>query len=270
MPRRSTQLVSPRCHKDVEPVVSYRETMCSMIRKRQTFNNPPPMKEVAWRRFTSPGFLLVLLLCFGLVYVVNSGSEKMGRHIGELKDEIVMLKSQMNYLLPVSDMLPNFALEPLGARVLHHMTSQEYQSRGTCQRSVSPRIVIQGKSHLVPGRCWAFAGEQGHLSIRLSHKVTITNVTLGHISKALSPTQNTFSAPKEFSVYGRKTLDDDEVQLGTFLYDYEGDLLQTFKLPDHKTDVFSYVTLKVNSNWGNPEYTCLYSFRVHGKLEDGL
>ena len=28
-----------------------------------------------------------------------------------------------------------------------------------------------------------------------------------------------------------------------------------------------YVEIQVTSNWGNPNYTCLYRFRVHGDMQ---
>lgn len=56
-------------------------------------------------------------------------------------------------------------------------------------------------SPLTPGRCWAFAGKRGHVFISLSHAVTITHVTLGHISSMQSTAGFTYSAPREFSVY---------------------------------------------------------------------
>lgn len=28
---------------------------------------------------------------------------------------------------------------------------------------------------------------------------------------------------------------------------------------------FQIVELRISSNWGHPEYTCLYRFRVHGE-----
>ncbi len=31
---------------------------------------------------------------------------------------------------------------------------------------------------------------------------------------------------------------------------------------------FQIIEMKVLSNWGHPEYTCVYRFRVHGKLVD--
>ncbi|XP_054860196.1 SUN domain-containing protein 3-like [Amphiprion ocellaris] len=94
-------------------------------------------------------------------------------------------------------MLPNFVLQSLGARVLK--SSEPFPME--VERLTTPSVVIQGQPHLIPGHCWAFAGQQGHLSIALSHQAAISHVTLGHISKASSPTGSISSAPKEFSVY---------------------------------------------------------------------
>ncbi|KAM7420719.1 hypothetical protein PAMA_015106 [Pampus argenteus] len=184
-----------------------------------------------------------------------------------------MLKKKMNYLLAPADTLPNFALESLGAKVIVRLSSATYSTSSlTCFGipslcpPVKQKTVIQGQSQLFPGKCWAFAGGQGHIVIALSHPTTINHVTLGHISKSLSPTGSISSAPKEFSVRGIETLDDEGTQLGTFIYDQDGDQLQTFKLPEHKEGVYNFIKLQVHNNWGHPEYTCLYSFRVHGKL----
>uniref|UniRef100_A0A096M665 SUN domain-containing protein n=1 Tax=Poecilia formosa TaxID=48698 RepID=A0A096M665_POEFO len=137
---------------------------------------------------------------------------------------------------------PNFALEsqgePLqtGALILHKTTSKPYQSHKACRLlGASLRLppvgpnVIKGRTRLNPGQCWA-ADFPGRLDIALSHKATITHVSLGHIPKSISPTSSVSSAPREFSVYGKKHLEDEESHLGTFLYDQEGDQLQTFKL----------------------------------------
>ncbi|KAI3361691.1 hypothetical protein L3Q82_002048 [Scortum barcoo] len=95
----------------------------------------------------------------------------------------------------------------------------------------SPKTVIQGHSHLVPGHCWCFAGGQGQLFIALSHRVTVSHVTLTHISKNVSPTGEISSAPNVFSVYGMENVNDEGTMLGTFIYDQDGDQVQTFKLP---------------------------------------
>ncbi|XP_047215550.1 SUN domain-containing protein 3-like isoform X1 [Girardinichthys multiradiatus] len=206
--------------------------------------------------------------------VLTPGCKDQKKHSKELHEELLSLKKKLDYLLPSADLLPNFALESQGARILHQRTSDTYQRVEACrwfglpiwQPAVGPKIVIQGKSHLLPGQCWAFAGSQGHLSIALSHRVSISHVSIGHIPKMVSPTGSISSAPREFSVYGNKDLEDEESLLGTFLYDEDGDHLQTFKLPDRKAGSFRFMRLQVNSNWGKPEYTCLYGFRVHGKL----
>lgn len=54
---------------------------------------------------------------------------------------------------------------------------------------------------MYPGNCWAFRGSQGYLVVRLSMKIHPTGFALEHIPKALSPTGNISSAPKDFAVY---------------------------------------------------------------------
>lgn len=83
--------------------------------------------------------------------------------------------------------------------------------------------------------------------------------------------------------------------LGSFLYDQFGEPTQTFSLPvsskhaqigltkfflyfsfdlilfcGHQTPTdqsYDIVELRVLSNWGQKEYTCLYRFRVHGHTD---
>lgn len=63
----------------------------------------------------------------------------------------------------------------------------------------------QEQTPLHPGNCWCFSGGEGHLVISLAQPAAVSHVTLGHISKSQSPTGNTSSAPRKFSVYVRKT-----------------------------------------------------------------
>ncbi|KAG0019230.1 hypothetical protein BGZ80_006123 [Entomortierella chlamydospora] len=43
------------------------------------------------------------------------------------------------------------------------------------------------------------------------------------------------------------------------------ELAQTFSIPLSKQNVPSYgVVVRINSNWGQPDYTCLYRVRIHG------
>ncbi|XP_054882065.1 SUN domain-containing protein 3-like isoform X1 [Poeciliopsis prolifica] len=205
-----------------------------------------------------------------LTDMVTIFGRKDQRHLSNLE----LLEQKVDYLLPQADLWPNFALESQGANILHKMTSEAYDINkevGTFGKlfkrpPIGPGIVIKGKNRLQPGKCWAFPGFQGRLGVSLSHPATIRHVSLGHIAKTVSPTSSVSSAPKEFSVYGKKNLEDEETHLGTFQYDEDGDQIQTFKLPADKVGSFRHVTLKVNSNWGHPDYTCLYNFRVHGEI----
>ncbi|KAF6083160.1 Sad1 and UNC84 domain containing 1 [Phyllostomus discolor] len=81
-----------------------------------------------------------------------------------------------------------------------------------------------------------------------------------------SPTGNITSAPRDFSVYGLENEHQEEGQLlGQFVYDQDGESLQTFPVLRRPERGFQIVELRVSSNWGHPEYTCLYRFRVHGE-----
>nr|XP_030706924.1 SUN domain-containing protein 1 isoform X7 [Globicephala melas] len=130
--------------------------------------------------------------------------------------------------------------------------------------SQSPRVAIQ--PDIYPGNCWAFRGSQGYLVVRLSMKIHPTTFTLEHIPRTLSPTGNITSAPKDFAVYGLENEYQEEGQLlGQFTYDQEGESLQMFSAPKRPERAFQIVELRIFSNWGHPEYTCLYRFRVHGE-----
>ncbi|XP_043109044.1 SUN domain-containing protein 1 isoform X8 [Puntigrus tetrazona] len=172
--------------------------------------------------------------------------------------------------------LVDYALESGGGSIISTRCSESFDTKTALMSlfglplwyfSQSPRVVIQPDVH--PGNCWAFKGSQGYLVIGLSMKIVPTAFSLDHVPKSLSPTGNISSAPREFNVYG---LDDEQQEegqlLGQFLYDEDGDALQTFLVSEEVPRGFQIIEMKVLSNWGHPEYTCVYRFRVHGKLVD--
>ncbi|XP_037619643.1 SUN domain-containing protein 1-like isoform X2 [Sebastes umbrosus] len=207
---------------------------------------------------------------------VLSRTEGLEQQVIMLQNELLKLK-RINELPPAGTM-PNFALESLGACVLPQLSSNTYRSTSPSLsipiwnfltpfwRPASDQSIVTQGGPIEVGRCWPFPGERGHLIIALSHPVTISHVTLGHISKTVSPTGSISSAPEMFAVYGMKTEEDEGTLLGTFLYDQDGESVKTFKLSDQEEGVFSHVKLQVESNWGIPDYTCVYNFRVHGTV----
>ncbi|MGH0162258.1 UNVERIFIED_CONTAM: hypothetical protein FKN15_044585 [Acipenser sinensis] len=126
--------------------------------------------------------------------------------------------------------------------------------------------MYASKPDVLPGNCWAFRGSHGFVVIELASRIRPTAVTLEHIPKSISPMGKIDSAPRDFAVYG---LDNDSQEegtlLGRFTYDQDGDPLQTYQLKADHMGSFGLVELRVLSNWGHPEYTCVYRFRVHGE-----
>ncbi|NXT94917.1 SUN2 protein, partial [Anhinga rufa] len=167
----------------------------------------------------------------------------------------------------------DYALESAGASVINTRCSETYETRTALlslfgiplwYQSQSPRVILQPDVN--PGNCWAFRGSQGFAVIRLSGIIRPTAVTLEHIPKALSPQGTIPSAPKDFAVYGLKEEGEEEgLLLGQFTYNHDGDPIQTFYLEGDTLGTYQLVELRVLSNWGHPEYTCIYRFRVHGE-----
>nr|XP_020664355.1 SUN domain-containing protein 1 isoform X5 [Pogona vitticeps] len=167
----------------------------------------------------------------------------------------------------------DFALESGGGSILSTRCSETYETKTALISlfgiplwyfSQSPRVVIQ--PDMYPGNCWAFKGSQGYLVVRLSMMIYPTAFTLEHIPKTLSPTGNITSAPKDFSVYGLEDeYQEDGVHLGQYIYNQDGEPLQIFQVMKTTEKAFQIVELRIFSNWGHTEYTCLYRFRVHGR-----
>ncbi|XP_019213603.1 SUN domain-containing protein 1 isoform X8 [Oreochromis niloticus] len=167
----------------------------------------------------------------------------------------------------------DYALESGGGSILSTRCSETYETKTALMSlfglplwyfSQSPRVVIQ--PDVYPGNCWAFKGSQGYLVIRLSLRILPTSFAVEHIPKTLSPTGNITSAPRNFTVFG---LDDEHQEegklLGNYIYQDDGESLQIFPVMEENDKTFQIIEVRVLSNWGHPEYTCLYRFRVHGE-----
>ncbi|XP_072506753.1 SUN domain-containing protein 2-like [Notamacropus eugenii] len=169
--------------------------------------------------------------------------------------------------------LVDYALESSEASIISSRCSETYDTK-TALLSLfgiplwyyfqSPRAILQ--PDVYPGNCWAFRGPQGFAVVRLSARIHLSAVTLEHVPKALSPISNIPSAPKDFVILGLNEDSQSEgVALGHFTYDNAGESIQTFHFQGNDTAPYQVVELRILSNWGHPEYTCIYRFRVHGK-----
>ncbi|XP_049546684.1 klaroid protein [Anopheles darlingi] len=175
--------------------------------------------------------------------------------------------------------LVDYALETAGGQVLSTRCTENYKSHSAEFRifgipiwypSNTPRTVISPT--MEPGQCWAFQGFPGYLVIQLNTRVIVTGFSLEHISKLLVAQGSISSAPRAFTVWGLRELDDPEpVLLGSYEYrDQVGSSLQYFPVQNKQwQEPLQIVELRIESNHGNIHYTCLYRFRVHGdKVDD--
>ncbi|XP_069508998.1 sperm-associated antigen 4 protein-like [Ambystoma mexicanum] len=169
-------------------------------------------------------------------------------------------------------MKPDFALKSIGGRVIAHSASYESDASSICiywicwRYSQPADVMLQPDN--TPGNCWALRGSRGYAVLKLGHRIRPTSFTVDHISILISQTGDISSAPREIALYG---LSDeaagDGTLLGQFIYDKELDPTQTFILEENYIGIYGYVKVHILSNWGHPDYTCLYRVRVHGEPE---
>ncbi|XP_045497816.1 uncharacterized protein LOC123695905 [Colias croceus] len=177
--------------------------------------------------------------------------------------------------------LVDYALESAGGQVISTRCTELYQIK-TKQYSVlglpvwwvytSPRYALTPGA--MPAECWAFQGFPGYLVIRTYAIIEVTGFSLEHMSRLLAAEGKIESAPKNFSVYGlHNELDTAPHLFGNYIYDANSTSIQYFPVQYPKTTnidgveypvAFDIVELRVESNHGNPTYTCVYRFRVHG------
>ncbi|KAG7313926.1 hypothetical protein KOW79_022422 [Hemibagrus wyckioides] len=247
-------------------------------------------KSVCWETFCSVS-RKTLCSCLGYLcvtkYVAQHGEHSMQHtdiadHAALFKEIESLKQTVRDYRLEFKDKLhsalslhkaddigmADYALESLGATVL---TSSETYKTKYCSlfgvkfwcKNHGPETVLQPEVY--PGKCWGFKGSEGHLVISLLYPIRITHVTLQHLPRVLSPGQQIMSAPKDFIVYGLDSMNNEKTTLGIFTYDQNGEPIQTFKLPDCPSQLFQLVELRILSNWGHSEYTCVYRFRLHSQ-----
>ncbi|XP_061386024.1 klaroid protein-like [Musca vetustissima] len=170
--------------------------------------------------------------------------------------------------------LVDFALESAGGQILSTRCTESYQTK-SAQISIfgiplwyptnTPRVAIS--PNVQPGECWAFQGFPGFLVLKLNSLVYVTGFTLEHIPKSLAPNGAIDSAPKNFTVWGLEHEKDQEpILFGEYEYADNDASLQYFPVQNQNINrPYEIVELRIESNHGQPLYTCLYRFRVHGK-----
>ncbi|XP_065499743.1 SUN domain-containing protein 3-like [Caloenas nicobarica] len=195
---------------------------------------------------------------------------KLPGYTGRAIQEII--NQAMEKLEEIQVPMPDYALKSAGAAVIHSRTSPSLRnatakvflySLPVMHYMRSPELILEPENH--PGNCWPFPGSQGHVFIKLSGPVIARAVTMDHVSGTAFHGESISAAPKDFAVYGFKEEHEEQgTFLGQFTFLAALNPSQTFQLKNELPGVMNYIQLQVLSNWGHPDHTCLYRFRVHG------
>ncbi|XP_074786400.1 uncharacterized protein LOC141972429 [Athene noctua] len=197
-----------------------------------------------------------------------------------LREEVAQLKAKFSSAEEVQDSSQaapakvsaatyDWALKSSGASIDMRRTSEAFScTHWRCSvvewfSQSTPDAVLE--PDMSPGNCWPLPRHQGQVVIRLPARVHLTAVSVQHIYKDVSPSGTVVSAPRDVAVFGLDADGEEEALLLTFTYDVTKEAIQTFPLKTAPFPrAFSYVKFLVKSNWGNPEYTCVYRVQVHG------
>ncbi|XP_015174782.1 PREDICTED: uncharacterized protein LOC107065525 isoform X2 [Polistes dominula] len=169
----------------------------------------------------------------------------------------------------------DYALETAGGEIISTRCTQMYSVKSRSLKLLgltiysennNPRTVIQ-RNPIQPGACWPFQGFPGYLLIKLRYSIFVTGFTVEHVAKSILPSEKMESAPRKFNVWGLTDQNDPEpVMFGDYEFLDSDENLQYFPVQNTKiVKPYEYVELRIHSNHGELEYTCLYRFRVHGK-----
>ncbi|XP_028044073.1 sperm-associated antigen 4 protein [Bombyx mandarina] len=120
-------------------------------------------------------------------------------------------------------------------------------------RASPPPGTILALRKVMPSDCWPFSGSEGEVEIHLAHTQWVDRLSIEHVRPDIAR-----SAPKHFVVYGIQHNDTWTVMLRDE-YRSSGAAKQFFNVK--KNVQVKRVIFQVNSNHGNPKYTCIY--RVH-------
>lgn len=175
---------------------------------------------------------------------------------------------------PVAELVfTNFATEAAGCRPILALSSPTYNPSASSASSFWPRFLSIGSStrpHRVAissdnsfGNCWPLKGNSGHLTLQLAFPIIPTHFSVCHLAKMMAEDRS--SAPHFFEVHAIPSISvpDETILLGKYQYDLEGNGCQSFRPHHQLTAPVRHFQLRILSNHGRSEYTCLYQFGIH-------
>eukprot|EP00934_Nitzschia_sp_Nitz4_P005991 Nitzschia sp. Nitz4//scaffold61_size107673//92874//94279//NITZ4_004252-RA/size107673-processed-gene-0.169-mRNA-1//1//CDS//3329555761//5981//frame0 len=163
-------------------------------------------------------------------------------------------------------------------------------------KTLPPEVVLDGK--VLPGSCWPMDGSKGQVTVRLPYDIEVESFSIDMVSSDILPEDAWSSAPKRMVVVAYPPCEvdatqechalgfdvNDPMEVAHFELDADGASIQSFdsiyatmeKAEGDDNDTCDQsctkppmrdtaaVTLKIVDNFGSPDFTCIYRFRVHG------
>ncbi|CAK9818895.1 Klaroid protein [Anthophora quadrimaculata] len=148
-----------------------------------------------------------------ILYLRNEVSEGMEQHTKALMKAMSpdtvrdLVRSELQTYDADKTGRTDYALESSGGAILSMRNTETYSAGAPvlkifgipiCQQQNVPQAIIQ--TGVLPGECWAFKGTSGSVVIQLLGFVYVSGVSLEHIPQSISPTGETSTAPKDFSI----------------------------------------------------------------------
>ncbi|KAH9813535.1 UNC-like C-terminal-domain-containing protein [Melampsora americana] len=185
---------------------------------------------------------------------------------------------------------PDYALLSGGARIIPDLTSNTFEikpkgiirstlstliGRGNLVIARPPSTVLEPETSI--GKCWPMSGNVGQIGIALARKIVVKEIVIEHVEFSLAYELD--SAIREFEVLGYDEVSKGWKSLGNGTFEISKSNLkrsiQRFRLNGNEDEIdhqfeTGLIVLKVLSNYGNSEFTCLYRVRVLGERERKL
>jgi hypothetical protein len=170
----------------------------------------------------------------------------------------------------------DYALKSMGAQIIDHSPVYQWMKiqwrdfptsvhKYIFNKPNPPETMLDPDTTL--GKCWAFKGDAGYAVLRLPQPIIPSSFSIDHVPSSISPDYS--SAPRNISVFGYEHERAEAELLVNYEYDINKSAVQNFEVTNpstvRKTRAFRVFMLRVYSNYGNDEYTCVYRFRIHGE-----
>ncbi|KAI5192323.1 hypothetical protein NECID01_1889 [Nematocida sp. AWRm77] len=193
--------------------------------------------------------LVLMLVYLGYMYTVyrkcSQGIEKVESANKGLRLKIEELESLFHSKYKEVDVADYLE----GARIIYDLTTPPYEKKRWNMKTLkghSGEVAID--KVCAKGYCYSFKGSEGKLAVAFKNEKIIRKIGISHPifdSRA--------SAIKNFTV--DCIVNNQEQRIGEFEYEIPGDSFQQFTIPPTKC---TGIILRVKSNHGHKEYTCIY------------